>query len=779
VSSTGKIIGGHAARIDGPSKVSGRGIYSADIQRPGTLWAGFLHSACCHGRIVRLEVARARKLPGVKAVITGADVAPRLEGYGFRDKPVIAQDRVRYLGEKVAAVAASDRDVVEEALSLIDIEYEPLPAVFDPLEALQPDAPTLHPEYARYDGPNKANGLKNICSVQRGGKGDIDRGFAEADHVIANTFRTQMAHQGFLEPRCGVVDIDRQGRVQVWHCHQAPFKLRRLLSQHTGIPETRLLVHPVFTGGSFGAKLSYEDLICTYYLARAASRPVKYIASYAEELSDGEPRHASVVRLRTGVKKTGELCAWEGEIIHNGGAYGARTPRNGFNGTMLLAGSYRTPHVRMAGYIVYTNQVPCGYFRGPGEVQTLFAVESQMDMIAQALDMDPLEFRQINALREGDTKPSGEPLRFLHAKDVLQRATKVSRSRAKRRPRRSPRVAFGRGVSFGHRHIAPGESNAELHAENDGSLRLVTAVRDVGGGAHTMLSQVVAEILGVTRDVITVDAKGTDGPFDEGVRGAKGTHVEGQAVGRAAAALIDILRRHAGALWNVDLRKVRWSHGAVYLLGSRSKRLTLKELVKLSGDGSLKAVGHYDGKSPDIDSFQSLVAEVEVDKETGQVLVTQLCFTYDVGTIINPVIHQGQIDGAVIQGLGFSLSEQLAIEQGQITTMSLGEYKIPCIRDVPPLATSLIHGAQGYGPFGAKSVAECAISIIAPAIANAVYNATGVRIRELPISAEKVLAGLRSMALSNRMVAIEDRQPCHGDPSHRTSGKSGAVEGIA
>lgn len=740
---TKSVIGQGIARVEGESKVTGKCVYSADVLRADALWAGFLRSPYPHARILNIDASRALRLPGVKAVVTGRDVSPRLIGCALQDEPVLAQDRVRYIGEKVAGVAAIDKDVVEEALALIEVEYEELPAVFDPLEAMKPEAPLLHPDYATYKGPNKEPSLKNARSVERGKKGNIEEGFAESDEIFENSFRTHMVHQAYLEPRAGVVEIDHQGRVAVWHCHQAPFLVRKWLADHADIPEEMIVVHPVSTGGSFGGKLGYEDIGCLYYLARAAARPVKFVESYTEELLDGQPRHAAVITLRTGVKKDGRLWAWQGKIFYNGGAYGARTPRNGMNGTMLLAGAYRTPHTRMEGYVVYTNQVPCGFFRAPGELQTLFAVESHMDMMAEALGLDPLEFRLLNVLKEGDSKPTGEPMRDPRGLEVLEEVAKISgwRKARDRRAKSGSPILTGRGIALGDRHIGTGESSAELFLESDGSLRLATAVRDVGVGAYTMHRMVTAETLGVEAETVRIDIAGTDtGAYDEGVRGQRGTYVEGQAVLRAAQSLIKVLRQEASAFWKVPVEQIHWEKGRAVLQGTK-KVLHLHDLARHS-NGPLKGYGHCKGSRPDTYAFQALVAEVEVERETGQVKVRQLYFAVDATKIINPVIYQGQIDGAVTQGLGFSLIEKLAVEDGRVTTLSLGDYKIPNIQDVPPLTTSRVQALEGPGPFGAKAVAESGIGIVAPAIANAIYNATGLRTKELPITAEKVLEGL-------------------------------------
>jgi len=737
-------IGRALPRVEGASKVGGLSAYAADISRPGMLWGGFLHSPFAHARILNIDVSRAKKLPGVRAVVTGKDIGARLYGVGIEDKPALAVDRVRYIGEKVAGVAAVDKDTVEEAMGLIDVEYEELPAVFDPLQAIKPDAPLLHPDYAAYRGPNKCDDprLKNVQGIQRAGKGNIEEGFAEADKIFENSFQTHMVHQAFIEPRACVIEIDPEGRVAVWTSNQSNFRVRKALAAYADRPEETITVHPVSVGGSFGGKIDYEEVLATYQLARAAGKPVKFVETYGEELMDGQPRHPSVIVLRTGVKRDGTLCAWEGKVYYNGGAYSARNSRNALNGTFLLAGSYRTPHVRMEGTLIYTNQVPTGYFRAPGEVQTLFAVESHVDMMAEALGIEPLEFRLRNAMREGDTKPNGEHIREPHTLDVLKEAARLSGWKKPKPKASRPAALVGRGIGLGDRHIGAGESNIELSVEPDGFLRLATSVCDVGVGTHTMHTQVTAEVLGIDPGLVRIDACGTDGPYDEGVRAQRGTHVEGQAVLRAATALVEVLRLAAASHWKVALDQVEWKKGRARLQGTK-KSLSLGEIARLSRNGALGALGHYKGERPEVYAFQAMVAEVEVDRETGHVRLTHLYYVVDATRIINPINYYGQIQGGVTQGLGFSLIENLATEDGRVTTLSLGDYKIPNISDIPALTISTVKAKEGPGPFGTKAVAESGIGVVTPAIANAIYDATGVRIRELPITAEKILAGLQ------------------------------------
>jgi CO/xanthine dehydrogenase Mo-binding subunit len=348
-----------------------------------------------------------------------------------------------------------------------------------------------------------------------------------------------------------------------------------------------------------------------------------------------------------------------------------------------------------------------------------------------------LEFRQRNALRDGDTKPDGEALDDVHLLDVLKRVAALSKWRKGKRKNLSNGVFRGRGIALGDRHIGIGESAAEIFVEPDGSLRLETAVRDVGVGAYTMHRQVAAEVLGVEPELVQIDVTSTDGPYDQGVRAQRGTHVEGLAVFRAASSLIEILREQAARHWNVEMSRVQWRGGRARLKGSK-KYLDLKTIAQLSARGSLRAQGHCKPEKPHTYNYQSVVADVAVDRATGQVKVEKLFYVIDATKIINPLIFHGHIHGGVIQGLGFSLTEHLTTEDGRVTALSLGDYKLPNIGDIPSLSTAIVKSNHGPGPFGAKAVGEAGISLVAPAIANAVADATGIRIKEMPITAEKI-----------------------------------------
>jgi CO/xanthine dehydrogenase Mo-binding subunit len=743
-----RTVGRPLVREDGHGKVTGAAQYTADVRRTDTLWGKILRSPLPHARIVNVDASKAKKVRGVKAVITGQDVSAKLTGRTLKDLPVVARDRVRFVGDKVAAVAAIDRDSAEEALSLIDVEYEELPAIFDPLEAIKSNAILLHPDYASYTAPSasRAPELRNIQSVIRAGKGDLDQGFRESDKVFEHTFRTQMVHQGYIEPTTSLVDVDGEGRVLVWAATQSPFSARDQLAQFLDLPNERVIVHPIVVGGSFGGKDYVGDILVAYYLAQQTGKPLRIVRTYAEELMASAPRHPSIIRLRTGIKKDGRLWARDAHVIFNGGAYGAfkPSPPAHMSGGLTMGGAYRVPHTRLESMCVYTNQVPGGYMRASGELQTVFSVESHMDMIASEIEMDPLEFRLLNALEEGDSNYAGFEYRDIQCREVALRAREVYK-----KPKLAPRKLgnlTGRGVALTCRHIGQGESGAELLLEREGNVRLVVGILDVGTGVHVIHKQIVAEILGIEPERVFVQVSDTNrAPYHDGIKGQGATHVTGQAVSRATQALIETLRARAAVHWGVDPARIEWKDGQVWLEDGKTT-MDLSRLAALAPGEPGRGYAYYDGrKRPREHIFQAMICDVEVDPETGQVDVRQVHTFHDVSVVINPLTHQGQIEGGLIQGLGMAVCEEVGLEDGRVTTLSLGDYKLPTTGDIPEHQTILVHGAtQGPGPFNAKPAAEHAITPVPAAVVNAVYNATGVRITELPVTAEKVRNGLLS-----------------------------------
>lgn len=746
---TYSVVGKPVTREDGPDKVSGSHLYPADVILPGMIWGKVLRSTFPHAKILNIDTSRAASLTGVRAVITGQDMPGMRVGRYLLDVPPLAEGKVRFVGEKVAAVAADDPDTAEEALNLIDVEYEPLPAVYDPLEAMQPGAPLVHegsPTYDSSSGPVQPQG--NIVYHNSWSGGDLEQGFQESDLIFEHTFTTPWVHQAYMEPYSCIVDVDDSGRIQVWANNKQPFRLRWQLAGALGLPEDRILVNPCGIGGDFGGKAGAMNVPVAYMLAQRAGRPVQMIMNYIEELMAGNPRHPSVVTIKTGMKKDGRFWARQARVIYNGGAYG------GFRGSLNLSGSrqagggpYHIPNYQIDSYMVYTNNVPCGSYRAPGEPQAVFAVESHTDMIAREMDLDPFELRLRNVVQEGDTSGTGQFFHHVRGEETLRRAAEAANWGG---PKAGPHV--GRGIALGQRPQGQAVFIARVDVDENGRATLYSTVPDTGVGFYTIARQVIAEDLGIPVEDVGVSRVDTDQfPFDTGAGAGTSVGAAHAALG-AAQEVRQKLTGLAAEFYGWAEERIVFQDGRVFVDGGPERGVPTSELAAravAAMGGRITGEMTTTAEEPEVTSYCAQVAEVEVDPETGQITVQRIVTAHDVGTIFNPLGHQGQIDGAVIQGLGYALMEELQSEEGRISTLSLGDAKIPTVPDIPKLVTVLVENAEGNGPYQGKAIGENPISPVAPAIANAVYDAVGVRIPDLPITAEKVLAAIKS----------KDRQP--------------------
>ncbi len=746
-SAVGKPLG----RVEGPAKVTGGALYAADVNLPGMIWGKALRSPLPHARIMRIDTSEAERMSGILAVLTAKDFPDVLTGRRVYDMPVLARERVRFIGERVAVVAAEDPDAAEEALAHIEVEYEELPLVFDAQEAMKQGAPLLHPAYRSYPhAPEKYfSDLPNVHSHVTWQLGDVVQGFALAAHVFEHTFTTHHVHQGYIEPHASMAAIDPDGRVHVWISNKMPFRSRELLADAVQIPQELILVHLVPIGGDFGGKGSLMDVPLCYQLARRTGRPVKMVMSYTEELMAGNPRHPTTIVLRTGVTREGKMVAREAKVIFNSGAYAGfkPTPVVNITGANQAAGAYGIPHVRIDAYSVYTNCVPAGHMRAPGDPQVSFAVESAMDMIAEAVGMDPIEFRRRNLLKDGDRLPTGHPVEHVKVQETLDAAVHGSRwSQPKLRS------SVGRGLAVAHRHIGTGDANARLSVEHDGTVTLLTTVPDTGTGSHTVLMQIVAEALSLPVEQVTVNVGTTDAFENEsGAGGSRVTHVAGQATYQAAEELKGMICAAAAQVLGGRAEHVTLEGGRCVLQGAPERSLSLADVARaaLAHERPLRVQKFYSvSQSPHMTAFSAQVVELEVDVETGMLKLLEVVTAHDVGTVINPLGHQGQIEGGLIQGIGSGMIEELRMEEGRVSTLSLGDYKIPNIKDIPSLKTVLVQETIGPVPFQGKSIGENSITPIAAAIANAVYDAVGVRICDLPITAEKVYQALQAKKMS-------------------------------
>lgn len=739
-------------RIEGPAKVTGAAKYVADLTPPGTLWAAYRRSDVPHARIVAIDAAEARALPGVHAVLTAEDIGHTLFGRRLLDQPVLAGPRTRFVGERIAAVAADSLELAQEAAQLIEVEYEELPPILIPDEALSPGAPVLHEDADAYvylggeRAPTPHPNVQGQVQVRRAAE-ELDERFAAAAHVFEHTFTTPRQHHGYIEPHACVVRIDEGGIIHVATTNKAPFSLRTQMAAALSVHSERLDIDAGHIGGDFGGKGYSVDEYACYFLALATGRPVKGVMSYVDELAAANPRHAGTMRLRTAVDLDGRFLAHEARVVFDGGAYAAAKPLP----PLIVAGGVQTmaaydiPSVAIDVLTVYTNSTPAGHMRAPGEVQAMFAGESHVDLIARELGIDPIELRLRNVVTEGHRGGSGDLPRQARARELLEALRDQTDWGAQLPP------DHGRGVAIGLRHIGGGKTTLKVRFDRSGEIRVLTGVPDQGGGAHTVIQRVLASMASVAIDRVHVDRASTAGaPFDPGVGGSRTTHLSSQAAARAGIALRHALEDAATRTLGESVERISLTDD--WLVGEGgANRVSLSEAAAtLVGQaGEIVVEGHFEAHAHGPDdpgdyNFGAYAVEVAVDRETGEVRVVHASLAADVGAIVNPVAHQGQLEGGFVFGLGGAMLEELGVdESGRVTTLNLGDYKLPTTMDVPPLRTLLLPTEVGPGAFGAKMAGELSNTAVAPAIGNAIHDAVGVRLHALPLTAERVRRALR------------------------------------
>jgi CO/xanthine dehydrogenase Mo-binding subunit len=734
-----KLIGTPTQRLEGPEKVSGRAIYATDVVLPGMLWCKVLRSPISYGRITKIDASRALALSGVRAVATGEDVKDLLIGRKIYDMPILADGVVRFIGEKVAAVAADSEAIAEQAVELIDVEYEEMSPLLDPLEAIKPAATLLHPKVSSYRGLlHPIETASNVFVDMSWKKGDVQAGFRESDIVVENIFTTKPVHQAYIEPHACVVQAQGQRQADIWACSKVPFALRDQVATAFGKGLEQFTVHPCYIGGCFGGKGDFMDVPVCYLLSVKSGRPVKMVMDYSEEFVAGNPRHAAVVRVKTGVNKDGRLVAHQMEYVFDSGAYGAFKPQGYLVGPKEAAGPYNIPNVFIQEKIVYTNKIPCGHMRAPGDPQGFFANESQMDLIARRLGMDPVTFRQKNLLHDGDLSPIGHVIPHIKSDELVESAVEHS---GYRRPKRKH---TGRGIGLAQWLPLGGECHALVTIDGQGTVTVATAMLDQGAGTHTAMRLIAAEELKLPLEKIRVATLDTSevGP-DTGIGASRGTRIFGHATRLAAAQAKE-------QLIQVASYKLGVAKDELFLTGDGTvrtqagKSMTYGEIAQARGEG-IRGHGFYKNfESGPEAALCAQIAEVEVDVETGQITVKQFTTAHSTGTVLNPLMHQGQIDGGVVMGIGYALMEEVMIDGGKVMTTNFGDSKIPSIMDIPPLKTVIQENPVGNGPYGAMSIGEPPVIPTAAAIANAVHDAVGVRIYDLPLTAEKVLHALQA-----------------------------------
>ncbi len=737
MASSKQFVGNPTPRVEGETKVNGKAKYAVDIVLPGMLWGKLVRSPIASGKIKRIDTSKAQALPGVHAIVTGADCAGLKIGRRLYDMPILADGEVRFIGEKVAAVAADNEDIAEEAVNLIEVEFEETEPLLDPVEALKPGAKLIHPEVATYKGlPKPLKEATNDFVYVTWGKGDIETGFSQADVIVENTFTTPVVHQSYIEPHSCVVSAAADGSAEFWSCSKVPYGVREQVANALKLAPEKLNFNPVYIGGDFGGKGDFMDLAVVYLLSKNAGRPVKMVMDYEEELIAGNPRHASIIDVKTGVKRDGTLVAQRMSFIFDSGAYGAFKPNAFLNGPHLSAGPYKIPHVFIEEHMVYTNKIPCGHMRSPGDPQGFFANESQMDLVAKKLAMDPIEFRRKNLMHDGDIDPTGEEYSYIKTDETLKKALEDS---GYERPK--PKNV-GRGIAMVQWAPAGGIGTVAISLDKEGVATISSAMADQGAGTYTVLSEIVAEELKMPLSQIKVQQLDTQtGVKDTGVGGSRATRVYGNAGYEAALKAVAAIKQAAASEMGVAADEITLVKGAA-LHPRLERRLTYGEIVKAKGAPIAVDATFNDNSKVHAASMCVQVAEVEVDPETGRVELKKFTSTHNTGTVLNPLMHQGQIEGASMTGIGFTLMEQVMIDEGKVSTTNFGEYKIPTIRDVPVFKGSVTEASHGAGPYDSMPIGETGNIPTAAAIANAVEDACGVRITSLPITAEKIYQAL-------------------------------------
>jgi CO/xanthine dehydrogenase Mo-binding subunit len=757
--------------VDAEERATGRVNYVLNFELPGMLLGRILRSPVAHARVVRIDSSRAERLEGVGAVLTRSDFggARKYDGiYGriFRDQRVVATEKVRFVGDPVAAVAGVNEDVAEEALALIDVEYEEIPAVFDEEEALKPEAPLVH-ESRPDQQPMFTNliqnltGSTNVCSHFKLRRGDVETGFRQADIIFEDMFRSPAVQHVPLEPHVTLAHYNG-GKLTIWTSTQMPYAIRAQMAELFRLPLSSVRVITQTLGGGFGSKGSLRLEPIAAFLAFKANRPVKVTLTREEEFVT-VCKHPATIRLKTGVRNDGTLIARQITAFFNTGAYTDIGPVVARNGGSAMSGPYKIPHVKIDSFAVWTNQVPAGALRGFGVPQAVWAYETQMDMIAERLGVDPVALRRRNLLHDGDLFATGEKLHGIHYDALLDRAVAAVNWAAKdaywlRQERAASRqgiVRRGKGIAMVIKAtITPSTSAAAIKLNEDGSVNVLTSSVEIGQGAKTVLAQIAAEATQVPLKLVSVSDPDTDvTPYDQQTSSSRTTFSMGNAIMRAAADLNRQVIDHAAGLLEVSVDDLQTREGRVEVRGSPDRALRYNEIVVRSGQGSLIGRGAFTTSGGlDLETGQgigsvhwhqgAIACEVEVDIESGKVKILDLNPSVFAGRVVNPRLCELQLEGSAFFGIGQALFEEMVYDDhGQLLNRNLGDYTIPSFADIPASLKLDLLEAQGANEI--HGVGETLLPPVMAAIGNAVYNATGVRVKDLPITAEKILRGIR------------------------------------
>ncbi len=777
------VIGQRVAKIEGVDKVTGKALYGADTSRPGMLWGKLLPSPHAHAMITSIDVSAARALPGVFAVITGADLptivarisdtdaAPEEFDTPSRGKQILAWKKVVFFGQPVAAVAAVSPAIAEEALTLIKVEYSPLPVVIDPEAAMRPDAPLVQNAVYTETFSGKATTPSNIAKLTELSRGNVDEAISNSDVTVSGTFRTAMVHQGYIEPQACLAEYSADGRFTIWTSTQGQFGVRGGLSGFLKIPPRRIRVTASEIGGGFGAKGAMTlEPICTL-LAYSAGRPVKMQLTRSEVLRATRPAPDAVMHVTLGARKDGTLLGARAAFIWDVGAYPGGGSVGGIN---CGFGPYIVPAYSYDGYDVLTNRPSTGAYRAPNGPQGAFAVESALDMLASKLGMSPVALRLKNAVREGDRNPSDVPYPRIGFRETLEAIENHPVWASPKAASSRPGWLRGRGVACGLWGGGVGTSMAHVNIGEDGSAVIVTGAVDLAG-TRTTMAQIAAEELQIPFERVNIVQPDTDtAPFNNPTGGSRITYSLGTAVYRASIDARTKLKQRASQQFRCPADEVDYRDGEFWVRSDPSVRLTIGQVARSaagSGDGPVVGTGEVTHllRAP---AFATQLVEVEVDPETGAVQVVNVVAAQDVGRAINPTACEGQIQGGVVQGIGWALTEGYVYdEQGRLRNPGLLDYRMPTALDAPNIECVLVEVPAIDGPYGVRGVGEVPIVPTPAAVANAVFDACAGRVTSLPLSGEPVI-----LAINDTKSGVDRSQMVTFNLGPISTGSTGASE---
>jgi xanthine dehydrogenase molybdenum-binding subunit len=747
-----RIIGRRTPKVDAIEKVTGRAQFGADVPLPRLLVGKILRSPYAHARIQHIDTSKAMALPGVRAVITGQDlptVKPGTPGLAgsvtvieyYLSHEVLARDRVLFHGHAVAAVAATSSDIAEAALDLIQVAYEPLPHVLDAVDAMRPDAMRLHDDLYTQTTTGKATIPSNIAEHLEMGRGDVERGFAEADVVVERTFRTQTVHQGYIEPDAETAWAREDGSVIVWANTQTTFTQRHELAVLLGLSMSRIRVVPTEVGGAFGGKETVRVSALCVGLSRQACLPVRITFSREEVIRATGPATATVSTIKVGARQDGTITAIQARLVYDAGAFPGAPLRSAIR---RVFSHYRTPNLKIDAFDVVTNKPHVAAYRAPGATPTNFALESVIDEVGETLHLDPLAFRLQNVSRPGDPMPDGVILPSVSLVDILQQ---IQQHPCWTTPLAGPQR--GRGVALGLWTMPGGTTSCHLTLSADGSVTLVLGTVDLSA-TRTSLAMVAAEALGLELEDVRVVVADTDMVAYSGASaGDKVTYVTSKAILNASQDLLEQLKARVAGILEASPQDIVYECKRFWVQGSPERGMSLGDIAERTirsggtvlGSGSASATFGAVALAPNAAAH---VVDVEVDRATGQVKILRYTTFQDVGLSVNPDQVEGQMQGGATQGIGWAMSETYILDNnGAVQNARLLDYRLPSSLDVPYIAAHVIEVPSGDHPYGIRAVGQVPIVPPAAALANAIHRATGMRLQELPMTAERLYMAMK------------------------------------